>query len=81
MGIDQADPWGIFVATWPATWFGLGQALTMYECAPCTGLAVVPRPTASCSGTAGAECPDGRKRRQPSHQRRRMYCLKHLRSR
>ncbi|MFD9404042.1 hypothetical protein ACFWA4_35100 [Streptomyces sp. NPDC060011] len=30
-GIDRADRWGIFVATWPATWFGLGQALAQYE--------------------------------------------------
>ncbi|MFD9400295.1 hypothetical protein ACFWA4_15965 [Streptomyces sp. NPDC060011] len=30
-GIDRADRWGIFVATWPATWFGLGQALAEYE--------------------------------------------------
>ncbi|MFE5723423.1 hypothetical protein [Streptomyces erythrochromogenes] len=30
-GIDRADRWGIFVATWPATWFGLGQALARYE--------------------------------------------------
>ncbi|MFJ8802906.1 hypothetical protein [Streptomyces sp. NPDC102487] len=29
-GIDRADRWGIFVATWPATWFGLGQARTQY---------------------------------------------------
>ncbi|MFF4321236.1 hypothetical protein [Streptomyces sp. NPDC001568] len=30
-GIDRADRWGIFIATWPATWFGLGQALSQYE--------------------------------------------------
>ncbi|MFJ5520300.1 hypothetical protein ACIQB4_24985 [Streptomyces griseoluteus] len=30
-GLDRADRWGIFVATWPATWFGLGQALSQYE--------------------------------------------------
>ncbi|MFD3869541.1 hypothetical protein [Streptomyces sp. NPDC058623] len=31
MGVDRADRWGIFVGTWPATWFGLGQALAQYE--------------------------------------------------
>lgn len=30
-GIERADRWGIFVATWPATWFGLGLALAQYE--------------------------------------------------
>lgn len=35
-GIDRADRWGIFVATWPATWFGLGQALADYERSPIT---------------------------------------------
>lgn len=30
-GIDRADRWGIFVTTWPATWFGLGRALADYE--------------------------------------------------
>ncbi|MEU6814595.1 hypothetical protein [Streptomyces sp. NPDC046860] len=30
-GVDRADRWGTFVATWPATWFGLGQALAQYE--------------------------------------------------
>ncbi|MFB7778948.1 hypothetical protein [Streptomyces bauhiniae] len=30
-GLAWADGWGSFVATWPATWFGLGQALDQYE--------------------------------------------------
>ncbi|MEV6572981.1 hypothetical protein [Streptomyces sp. NPDC051577] len=30
-GIDRADRWGIFITTWPATWFGLGQILARYE--------------------------------------------------
>ncbi|MGW6832287.1 hypothetical protein ACWGCI_02595 [Streptomyces sp. NPDC054949] len=30
-GVDRADRWGIFIGTWPATWFGLGAALARYE--------------------------------------------------
>ncbi|WP_328540328.1 hypothetical protein [Streptomyces sp. NBC_00344] len=37
LGVDRADRWGIFVATWPATWFGLGAALEQYERAETAG--------------------------------------------
>ena len=30
-GTDRADRWGIFVAHWAPTFFGLGNALRSYE--------------------------------------------------